>query len=130
MRADSCRRILSRSRRKGIDLVRVPNSRELTASLEQLIDELAAVEHERWAHWQRYVHRQATQQSDGSLRLPADLVARWERQIATKYSELTENEKESDRDQVRKYMPLIEAFIKRLINDSEQGPRTSPKYRG
>ncbi|MFL0289271.1 hypothetical protein ACJH6H_28975 [Mycobacterium sp. SMC-21] len=22
---------------------------------EQLVDELAAVEHERWAHWQRYV---------------------------------------------------------------------------
>ena len=43
---------------------------------EQLVDELAAIEHERWAHWQRYV-------------------------------QLTEREKASDREQVRRYLPVI-----------------------
>ena len=50
---------------------------------------------------------------DGSLLIPADLVARWQKQIDTKYDELSEHEKESDREQVRKCLPLIAAALKR-----------------
>ena len=39
--------------------------------------------------------------------IPADLVKRWEKLIATPYLGLTDEEKESDREQVRKYLPLI-----------------------
>jgi hypothetical protein len=46
------------------------------------------------------------QGDDGALLIPAALV-QWENQIATPYSELSEAEKESDREQVRKYLPLI-----------------------
>lgn len=74
---------------------------------EQLVDELAAVEHERWAHWQRYVHDRCDRQQDGSLVIPADLAERWEAQIETRYAELTEREKDSDREQVRQYLPVI-----------------------
>ena len=81
------------------------------AILQGLIEKLAAVEHERWSRWQRYVHSKCTRQSDGSLLLPAELVARWEKQIATKYAELDEMEKESDREQVRRYLPLIAAAL-------------------
>jgi hypothetical protein len=81
-----------------------------------LIEQLAAVEHERWSHWQRYVHSKCVRQPDGSLLLPADLVARWEKQIDTKYAELDDHEKESDREQVRKYLPLIaSALAERVI---------------
>jgi hypothetical protein len=76
-------------------------------TLENLIETLAAVEHERWSHWQRYMHGKGTSQPDGSLVIPADLVCRWQKQIDTPYAELTEKEKESDREQVRKYLPLI-----------------------
>lgn len=72
-----------------------------------LIDRLASIEHERWAHWQRYVHDQCERLEDGSLVIPADLVARWEHQIATPYMDLSEAEKESDRDQARRYLPVI-----------------------
>jgi hypothetical protein len=75
--------------------------------LDGLIETLAAVEHQRWSHWQRYMHERGKRQSDGSLLIPADLVARWERQITTPYSALTDQEKESDREQVRKYLSLI-----------------------
>jgi hypothetical protein len=34
-------------------------------------------------------------------------VQKWEKQIATSYVDLSESEKESDREQVRKYLPLI-----------------------
>lgn len=74
---------------------------------EQTVDRLAAIEHERWAHWQRYVHDQCVRQEDGSLVIPAELAARWEAQIETPYAELTEQEKESDREQVQRYLPTI-----------------------
>lgn len=81
-------------------------------TIETLVEQLAEIEHERWSHWQRYMHSKAERQSDGSLLIPAELVARWERLIETPYSELTDNEKESDREQVRKYLPLIVDYFK------------------
>jgi hypothetical protein len=87
---------------------------EATNLLDGLVERLAAVEHERWSHWQRYMHSKSTKQSDGSLLIPPDLVKQWERQLSTPYGELTEKEKESDREQVRKYLPiLIEALSKK-----------------
>ncbi|GAA3514094.1 hypothetical protein [Georgenia daeguensis] len=74
---------------------------------DALLERLAAVEHERWAHWQRYVHEQCLLAEDGSLVIPRDLVERWSTQIATPYADLSEEEQESDRDQVRRYLPLI-----------------------
>jgi len=80
---------------------------DIPQRLEAITDELAEVEHERWAHWQKHMHSKGKRQADGSLILPAASVQRWERQIDTPYAALTESEKESDRDQVRKYLPLI-----------------------
>ena len=80
-------------------------------TLHGLMETLAAVEHERWSHWQRYMHSKGIRQSDGSLLLPAEFVTRWEKQIATKYTELDDKEKESDREQVRKYLPLIASAL-------------------
>ena len=76
-----------------------------------LIERLAALEHERWSHWQRYMHSKGIRQPDGSLLLPAEFVTRWENQIATKYQDLSDEQKESDREQVRKYLPLIASCI-------------------
>jgi hypothetical protein len=80
----------------------------LQERLDQLLETLAAIEHERWSYWQRYMHSKCVPQGDdGALLIPAALVQQWENQIATPYSELSEEEKESDREQVRKYLPLI-----------------------
>jgi hypothetical protein len=84
---------------------------EAEAVFETLVEDLAAIEHERWAHWQRYMHDKGNRLPDGSLILPADLVRRWESQIATGYSDLSESEKNSDREQVRRYLPLIAAAL-------------------
>lgn len=77
------------------------------ARLEAALEALAALEHERWSHWQAHLHAHARRHPDGSLTLPTDLVLRWERQIATPYSGLSEAEKESDREQVRRTWPLL-----------------------
>jgi hypothetical protein len=96
----------------------VPDT-QLQKSLDQLLEELAAIEHQRWAHWQRYVHDTGKQQPDGSILLPADLVERWERQINTSYSKLSESEKDSDREQVRRYFPLLERWFQKVRKRSD-----------
>jgi hypothetical protein len=80
--------------------------------LDGLVDTLADIEHRRWAHWQQYLHSKAVRQPDGSLLIPSDLVARWEKQISTDYTDLDERDKGSDRDQVTKYLPIIAAALK------------------
>lgn len=80
---------------------------EAAALLDGMLERLAAVEHERWAHWQRYMHSKAVKQPDGSLLIPKELVEKWERQLSTSYEDLSDKEKESDREQVRRYLPLI-----------------------
>ena len=75
--------------------------------MNELFEKLAAIEHERWADWQEYVHSLCHENHDDSLTIPAALVQRWREQIATPYAGLSDKEKESDRDQVRRYWHLI-----------------------
>lgn len=75
----------------------------------RMLETVAAIEHERWSHWQRYMHGQCTAQDDGSLVIPAHLATRWTRQMSTPYSQLSEIEKDSDREQARKYLSAIES---------------------
>ena len=86
---------------------------EIKLLLEGIVEDLASIEHERWAHWQHYLHGKGIRQPDGSLLLPAELVSRWEAQIATPYAELSEGEKQSDREQIHRYLPRIAAEIRK-----------------
>jgi hypothetical protein len=74
---------------------------------DDLLETLAALEHDRWSHWQRYLHDQCRHQDNGSLVIPAELARRWSRQASTAYQDLSEEEKESDREQVSRYLPVI-----------------------
>lgn len=78
---------------------------------DSLVEALAALEHERWSHWQRYLHAQCERRSDGALVIPAELAFRWEEQMSTSYSDLSEEEKDSDREQVLRYLPTIAAAL-------------------
>jgi hypothetical protein len=77
----------------------------------ELMERLADIEHQRWASWQAWVHKIATPTPSGALIIPAPYVERWERQINTPYADLSEEDKEKDRKQVRKYWHLIEPFL-------------------
>ena len=79
--------------------------------LEALIEELAAIEHARWAHWQKYMHEQCERLPDGRLVVPADLVRRWEKQIETPYDQLSEKEKGRDREQVERVLPVLRKYF-------------------
>jgi len=119
MRTNGARTALLGSSAESFDLTVLEpseNSPDLPA-INELIEKLADVEHERWAHWQRYLHSKCVRASDGSLTIPPELVLRWELQIDTPYSELSEEEKESDRDQVRRYLSIIAEYSNSLNFD-------------
>lgn len=94
------------------------------------VEKLAAIEHERWAKWQEYVHSKCKphiepfglHRDDGlaDLLIPAELVKHWERQIETKYEDLTEDEKQSDRNEVFRYLKIvIEEIVSVVINKTK-----------
>ena len=60
-------------------------------SLEEesrLIEKLAELEHQQWAHWTRYLMNN----------FDNDHIELWDRLCDTPYMELTEKEKDSDRE--------------------------------
>ena len=73
-----------------------------------LREQLAAMQHEIWAHWMRYQFSRCIVNADGSLTSPADYVERWRRQMETTYSQLPEPERESDREQADKILQILE----------------------
>ena len=60
---------------------------------DDIIERLAAVEHERWSGWMKWEHRPEATDEDR---------ARWKRQSDTPYEQLSEREREHDRIEVRK----------------------------
>lgn len=90
---------------------------------------LADCVHKAWTGWMKYRFQRSKQcqrgahegtclvpdtAGPGAVIIPADLVARWERQIATPYVDLPENEKESDRKEADKMLALVEPEIEAL----------------
>lgn len=81
-----------------------------------LIEQLAAIEHERWADWQKWCHKVLRENNPSPEQ--GDILERWDRQIETPYAELSEKEKQSDRDQVARYLPLIQAHYESLVAEA------------
>lgn len=72
--------------------------------MSKLIEDLADLEHQQWAHWTRYLLDNYTPEN----------IERWIKQINTPYSALSEKEKESDRKWARKVATVI--WLNILIN--------------
>ena len=68
-----------------------------TPALDAMIERLAALEHERWAQWAGRMLANLTPEN----------IARWERQTETPYAELTEAEKDKDREWAEKVLDLL-----------------------
>jgi len=67
-----------------------------------MLEDVAALEHEQWAHWTRYMLDNLTPEN----------VARWRRQIATPYAELSDTEKMSDREWASRVIRLVSSNVK------------------
>lgn len=66
---------------------------------DEMREKLAEFEHERWTNWMNYQSSHATLTSEERHPASGELYTeRWERLAKTPYSELTEQERQSDRE--------------------------------
>ncbi len=68
---------------------------------KKILEELAELEHEQWAHWTEYMREKHTDED----------IKRWERQIETSYSELTEKGKDGDREWAEKVLKIVNKYM-------------------
>jgi hypothetical protein len=72
-----------------------------------MIEKLAAIQHEIWRHWMRYLFSCCNKLDNGDYIIPKEKANHWKRQIGLKYFRLTEKEKESDRSQAHKIWKFL-----------------------
>jgi len=78
--------------------VAIERSRKINyAYKKDVIETLANLEHEQWAHWTSYMLDNLTEEN----------IKRWRRQIKTRYKDLTEQEKNSDRAWAMKVLKAL-----------------------
>jgi len=80
-----------------------------------LRERLAEVAHQQWSGWMRHLFDRSTFNEDGTVTMSKEDALRWLRQIATPYSELPEEEQESDRKEADKVLAMIEEDLRRAI---------------
>ena len=74
---------------------------------KETIENLAAYARDAWSGWMRYLFEKSTQNADGTVTIPKWAVQRWSRQMNTFYSELPEDERESDRLEALAMLSII-----------------------
>ena len=74
---------------------------------EEIREQLAAYAHEAWSGWMQYMFSKGRPYYDGTLELPAWAVERWTRQMNTRYADLSDMEKNSDREEADKMLAII-----------------------
>jgi hypothetical protein len=70
-------------------------------------EELSNYAHNSWSGWMKYLFDKSKQNEDGTITIPVWAVERWTRQMNTPYNELSEEEKNSDRDEADEIITII-----------------------
>jgi len=92
----------------------------------ELREHLAKVQHDIWSHWMQYMftqgeYKKSSENSEGRTTrawiMPPGKVVHWQRQMKTEYFDLTDKERESDRHQADKIIPIINEQIAAKIRD-------------
>ena len=79
----------------------------LFTKYDLVIEQISDTQHEIWSHWMKYLFSQCTYTDNGDAVIPSHLVERWKRQMETPYSQLTQQEKQSDRNQAMKVLKRV-----------------------
>lgn len=72
---------------------------------------LAELCHRQWSGWMRYLFTKCEENEDSTVTIPKWAVGRWSRQMETEYSQLSEDERNSDRVEAGKFLALIEQRV-------------------
>ena len=65
---------------------------------KKILEELSDLEHKQWSHWTKYMLNNLTDEN----------IDTWKKQIKTDYEDLSEKEKDSDREWARKVLKIVE----------------------
>lgn len=83
--------------------------------MPDLIEKLAALEHQQWAHWMKHIVECGKWRHAGFV-IDEETMDRWIAQMGTTYSSLEEHEKESDREWARKTLGVINEHLETKIS--------------
>ena len=73
----------------------------------KLREALAEVSHEIWAHWMTYLFSKCYYPTKAEMTIPEEFSERWYDQMETPYADLTEHEKDSEREQADKIIAVL-----------------------
>lgn len=73
----------------------------------ELKEQLADYAHDAWCGWMQYLFKKSKKNNNGTVTIPKWAVDRWSRQANTLYDKLSEDEKESDRDEAKKMIDIL-----------------------
>ena len=68
---------------------------------------LAALQHTQWSGWMRHLFSRCVWNDERGMLIPREWADRWHRQVETPYSELSEAEKNSDREEADRVLALL-----------------------
>lgn len=117
------------------DPVEIPVDRALIELAERLqyklqealvLAALADYAHEAWSGWMNYLFARCTDNEDGSVTIPASLVARWKRQAATDYPDLSDEEKDTDIDEAQKILRIVQQTLLQLVASHAAAQKGQP----
>lgn len=77
---------------------------------QELIELLSSAKHASWALWTKYLLSKCEVGTKGFI-IPHEYVSNLRKQISTPYAELSEQEKQYDRDEVAHILPIIKQFV-------------------
>lgn len=87
-------------------------------AIAELRERLAELCHEQWSGWMNYLYGECDNtitifavNGETQAIIPKESTTRWFRQMNTPYSELSEEEKESDRKEADKFLNLLKEFF-------------------
>ena len=87
---------------------------------------ISAVQHQIWADWMEYLFSICMRNQDGSVTIPAVLARRWQQQILTPYTALSEQSKDSDREQTEKLIKALHTDVGEVLRNDDPIPESPP----
>jgi hypothetical protein len=74
--------------------------------MNDIREQLAELAHQQWSDWMRYFLGKC-ERADGSFAIPYDYHRNLKRQIDAAYADLSEHEKNADREEADKVLAII-----------------------
>lgn len=75
-----------------------------------ILEDFSNFAHEQWSGWMEYLFSKSIKKPNGTVVIPKWAVDRWEHQMSTKYKDLREDEKNSDRREASKMIELVKKW--------------------